>query len=155
MHPDPRRRRRARRLRRPLGRAGPEAELPEGEDRYKLPPKFEKLRVLFNLHRVVSEHVVLVEGFFGAFRLHALGVPVVALMGRALSEHHVELLERAGVRRLSLLLDGDEPGRQACAALMGRLARTAFLTRALVLPEGAQPDTVPEPLLRDLLGLRI
>jgi hypothetical protein len=58
--------------------AGPEAELPEGEDRYKLPGRFEKLRVLFNLHRVISAHVVLVEGFFGVFRLHALGVPAVA-----------------------------------------------------------------------------
>ena len=134
---------------------GPDETIPEGKDRYELPPGFEKLRVLYNLHRVVSEHLVVVEGFFGVFRLHALGVPVVALMGRALSEHHFELLGRAGVRHLTLLLDGDEPGRQACAALMGRLARTPLLTRALVLPEGAQPDTVSEPLLRERLRLKL
>jgi DNA primase len=42
----------------------PGDDVPAGEDRYKLPAKFQKSRVLFNLHRVAaSEHVVLVEGY--------------------------------------------------------------------------------------------
>ncbi len=133
--------------------AGPDETIPEGKDRYELPPRFEKSRVLFNLHRVVSEHVVLVGGFFGAFRLHALGYPVVALMGHVLSEHHVELLERAGVRRLTLLLDGDEPGRAAAAKILGRLADASFLALAAGLPAGVQPDTANEVVLCELLRL--
>ena len=50
---------------------GPDATIPEGKGRYELPPRFEKSRVLFNLHRIDDPlHLVLVEGFFGAMRLH-------------------------------------------------------------------------------------
>jgi len=134
---------------------GDPKELPEGEGKWKLPPKFEKSRVLFNLHRVENpSRLILVEGFFPAIRLHGLGYPVVALMGHALSEQHLELLEGAGTRHLVLMLDGDEPGRATTARIMGRLADASFLTLAAGLPTGMQPDTVAEPLLRDLLGLR-
>jgi DNA primase len=90
---------------------GPDATIPEHEGKWKLPPRFEKSRVLFNLHRVDEPvHLVVVEGFFDAMCLHVLGLPVVALMGRALSQHQLQLLESAGTQYLTLLLDGDEPG---------------------------------------------
>jgi DNA primase len=41
----------------------PGEDVPEDQERYKLPKNFQKSRVLFNLHRVRdAEHVVLVEG---------------------------------------------------------------------------------------------
>ena len=62
------------------------AKLPEGVSKYDLPHNFPKRRVLFNLHRVTgAEHLVLVEGYWSVFRLHALDVSAVALMGRTLS----------------------------------------------------------------------
>ncbi len=115
------------------------------------------------------EHGEVVEadgqvGVLGAQRLLAdrkgplverlgLGVAAVALMGRSLSEYQLGLLEAAGTRYVTLILDGDEPGRQACAAIMGRLATTPLRVRALMLPEGTQPDTVDEMVLREFLGL--
>ena len=89
-------------------------ELPEGVPKYDLPRKFPKRRVLYNLHRVTgAEHLVLVEGYWSVFRLHALGVAAVSLMGRALSAEQETLLIESGVRMLTLMLDGDRPGREA------------------------------------------
>ena len=45
--------------------------LPGGKGRYELPAGFRKELELFNLHRVKHcRHLVVVEGYFGAIRLH-------------------------------------------------------------------------------------
>lgn len=131
----------------------PGEDVPEGEGKYKLPPKFEKSRVLFNLHRIEAgtAHLVLVEGFWSVFRLHALGVPVVGLMGWSISPEQVRLLEERGVRFLTLLLDGDEAGYQARDRLLPELA-SAFSVHAPKLPEGEKPDTLPEAMLAELVA---
>lgn len=95
-----------------------------------------------------------VEGYFGVFRLHELGVPAVAPMGSSLSPEQVALLREAGVKYLTVLLDGDEAGRAATPAMMARLATEPFFCKFGLLPEGSQPDTVPEAFLRELLRLR-
>lgn len=126
-------------------------ELPAGEEKYKLPPGFKKSLVLYNLHRVKGQgQLVLVEGFFSTMRLHTLGVPAVGLMGRSLSAEQERLLQESGVKSLVLMLDGDPPGREAQAALLGRLVRK-FSVRAAELPDGTEPDTVEEKVLREVL----
>ena len=106
--------------------AGP-VKLCRREGKYKLPPKFQKSRVLFNLHRVPKDptHVVLVEGFWSVFRLHALQVPVVGLMGWSISREQVELLLQRGVTFVTLLLDGDKAGYDARERLLPELANTS------------------------------
>jgi DNA primase len=126
-------------------------KVPRGVPKYILPRGFEKRRVLFGLHRVPgSEHLILVEGYWSVFRLHVLGLPAVALMGRELSTEQETLLKESGARRLTLLLDGDRPGREATGELLPRLA-AHFFVRVVALPDGAEPDTVPEQLLREVL----
>ena len=105
-----------------------------------LPAGFKKNLVLFNLHRVKEEEVVLVEGYWSVFRFHELGLPAVALMGRTLSDEQEELLVSSQLKRLVLMMDGDEPGRQAQAELLPRVARKFFI-KVVELPEGEQPDT--------------
>lgn len=125
----------------------PGGEPPAGEPRYRLPKGFRKSDVLFNLHRVAgSEHVVIAEGFWSVFRIHALGVPAIALMGCTLSDRQQQLLVRARARFLTVLLDGDEPGRTATAELLPRLAG-AFFVRTPGLPDGEAPDTVSDDCL--------
>jgi DNA primase len=125
--------------------------IPEGEDRYKLPAKFQKSRVLFNLHRVFdAEHVVLVEGYWSAIRLHALGVPVAALMGWSVSPEQLALLRERGTRYLTLLLDGDDAGRRGRERALPDLA-SSFFVRAPELPDGQKPDTLPEAELLSLV----
>jgi DNA primase len=135
---------------------GPDEELPEGHGKYLLPPKFYKQRCLYNLHRVRGKkHLVVVEGYFAVFRLFALGVPAVAFMGSSLSEAQVDLLRGAGVKYLTVLLDGDDAGRNAVPAMMARLSREPFLVKFGLLPEGTQPDTVDEAFLAELLRLKL
>jgi len=134
------------------GRWG-EEEPPEGVERYLLPPKFKKSLEFFNLHRAVAlgaEHVTVVEGYFGVVRLHMMRVPAVALMGTSISEAQVELLVRAGVERVTLLLDGDQAGRKACERVLPLLARELFV-RVGELPDGEAPDTISEEVLRGLV----
>ena len=128
----------------------PEDDPPEGEQKYMLPAGFKKNLVLFNLHRVKEEEVVLVEGYWSVFRLHELGLPAVALMGRTLSDEQEKLLASTQLKRLVVMMDGDQPGRQAQPELLPRLARK-FFTRVVELPEGEQPDTVEESFLESCL----
>ena len=126
---------------------------PEGEDRYKLPPKFQKTRVLFNLHRIVDvSHVVLVEGYWSVIRLHSLGIPVASPMGWSISPEQVALLRDRETRSVTLLADGDETGRRARERVLPMLAET-FFVRSSPLPDGAKPDTLEEERLLDLVKL--
>lgn len=128
-------------------------ESPEGQERYKLPAGFKKTAVLFNLNRVRdAKHLVFVEGYFGVFKLHALGIPSVALMGRAIHAAQVERLGDCKAERVTVLMDGDEPGRLAVPEIVSMLAQKLFV-RVLDLPEGEQPDTVSEEWLAPLRGL--
>ena len=79
--------------------------------------------MLFNLHRVAAgEHVVLVEGYWSAIRLHALGIPVAGLMGWSVSPEQIALLRDRGVRFVTLLLDGDETGRRGRERVLPELS---------------------------------
>ena len=71
-------------------------------------------------------------------------------MGRALSAEQETLLIESGVRMLTLMLDGDAPGRKATDELVPRLAEH-FFVRAVRLPDQAKPDTVPEQFLLEVL----
>lgn len=124
----------------------------DGGEKYKLPPGFKKSAVLFNLHRVKgSEHLVVVEGFFSVLRLQELGIPAVALMGTALSEHQEKLLQESGVKSITLMLDGNKAGREAVEKVLPRFAKH-FSVMVAELPDGEQPDTVDEKDLLRLVG---
>ena len=84
----------------------------------------------------------MVEGFFGAIRLHGERLPAAALMGSSISEEQVGLLrERCpNLAHVTVLMDGDDAGRKAAAAVAHALSRHWWTFTAL-LPEGTQPDT--------------
>lgn len=129
----------------------PGDDVPEGEERYKLPAKFRKALVLYNIHRAaLGEHLVLVEGYWSAIRLHGLGAPVAGLMGSSVSPEQLALLRERGVRFVTLLLDGDEAGRKARERALPPLA-SSFFVRAPLLPLGQKPDTLPEAELLELV----
>ena len=120
---------------------------PSGEPRYKFPRGFRKRFVLFNYYRVMTaSHLVIVEGFWSVFRLDALGIAAVALMGCTLSREQEAIIRGSLVDRITLLLDGDDAGREATTEIALRLARHRFV-HIPDLPEGAEPDTMSEDLL--------
>lgn len=129
----------------------PSDTVPDGTEKYLFPPKFKKHSALFNLHRLIDTDVAfLLEGFFGTVRLHAMHVPVVSMMGTSMSREQVELLRRRGIKRVVVMLDGDEAGEKALPALILLLTRW-FFVQVLYLPDGEAPDTVSEKVLRGLV----
>jgi DNA primase len=127
----------------------------DGADpKYKLPTGFRKSLELFNLHRALvtgSECVVVVEGFFDCMKVEQAGFSsVVALMGSSLSREQEDALA-GSFARIALLLDGDEPGREAARTIAARLAERAFV-KAISLRDGKQPDQLSSEELRAVLG---
>jgi DNA primase len=137
------------------GRFPGESGWPAGEDKYKLPDGFKKSHVLFNLRRVLARsaprHLVLVEGYFGALWLDQLGYDAVALMGARISPEQLGLLARAAPERITVLLDGDAPGREAAGELVPLLARSFFVRNIVLAPE-EEPDRLDPARLRALLA---
>jgi len=118
-----------------------------GEPKWKLPPKFNKMQMLFNAHRVRgAQHVVLVEGCFDAIRLHALSIPAVACIGTAVSSEQVSLLQTLGAKSITVLFDGDEGGQAAAEMAVPELAR-AFFVRLGSLPDGVDPADADRAVL--------
>lgn len=128
-------------------------QVPDGIPRYLMPRGFKKSALLFNYHRVVgAHHLVIVEGYWSVFRLHALKVPAVALMGTSLSDPQMDLLRQSEARRFTLLLDADRAGRKATADLLPRLS-SLFFVRTPALPNNESPDTVADDLLLEAVRL--
>jgi DNA primase len=121
-----------------------------GQPRYRFPAGFGKSQVLFNYHRAAASatgFVVVVEGFFDCLRVSQVGFEsVVALMGTELYDHPGQLLCHRFCR-VVLMLDGDEAGRRARDRVAARL-RNRCEVRVIGLPEGVQPDQLPDGELR-------
>lgn len=121
------------------------------EPKYRFPARFRKSIVLFNLHRAVGcgDSVIVVEGFFDAVNVHQADLPcVVALMGCSLSQRQEALLQEH-FREVVLLLDGDNAGRRAGAAIAQRLV-SKVSTRLIEIPAGSQPDMLSADQIRCL-----
>src|SRR4051794_418551 len=126
--------------------------LPEGKGKYELPSGFREELELFNLHRAKHcKHLVVVEGYFATIRLHGLRIPAVALMGTSVSIKQLELLAHANARHITVMLDGDEPGREAAGKVAGAIANVTWC-RIVHLAKGRQPDNVDRAELEQLLG---
>ena len=70
-------------------------------------------------------------------------------MGTSISEEQVALLQAhcPALRFVTVMLDGDAPGREASQPVCAGLARH-WWTRIMALPDGTQPDTVEEKELK-------
>ena len=84
-------------------------------------------------------------------RLHGLRIPAVALMGTSVSVQQLERLAHASAGHITVLLDGDEAGREAAEKVAGAIANVAWC-RIVHLPDGVQPDTVDPAELERRLG---
>ena len=129
-------------------------EASEENPKYKLPPNFKKNLVVFNLHQVEGDHLILVEGFFDVFALWEAGIcNAAALMGSSMSEEQEALiLERVGKQgRVTLMFDGDEAGQTCTKEVTTRLIQKIHL-RMIMLKEGQQPDNLTTMEIQDLLG---
>jgi 5S rRNA maturation endonuclease (ribonuclease M5) len=124
-------------------------ELPK----YRFPAGFRKSHVLFNLDRARHTgggNVIVVEGFFDALKVHQAGHAVVALMGTSFSQRQSDLL--AGYfPQVTLMLDGDPPGRRA-ADVIAQFLLAKMTVDKVELPPRVQPDQLSSAEINFLLA---
>jgi len=121
--------------------------------KYRFPSGFRKSHLLFNLDRARhagARHVIVVEGFFDALKVHQAGHAVVALMGTSFSQRQSELLT-SHFARVTLLLDGDQPGRRA-AEIIAQSLRLKMPVDKVALPKDVQPDQLSSAEINSLLA---
>ena len=111
--------------------------------------------MLYNLPRAAEETdgtVVLVEEFFDCIKVTQAEHACVALMGCSMSaEQEAQLVVH--FRRVVIMLDGDEAGRNATGEIVSRLAHKLWVC-AVDLAEGKQPDQFSIDHLQQLLGIK-
>lgn len=124
------------------------------EPKYRFPAGFRKSQVLFNLHRAIEtdgHNVIVVEGFFDALKVYQAGHPaVVALMGSSFSQRQSELL-LSRFASVTLMLDGDQPGRRA-AEVIAKLLKPKVCVHKVELPNRVQPDQLSSAEINVLVG---
>jgi len=123
------------------------------EPKYRFPAGFRKSQVLFNLDRAMQtggRNVIVVEGFFDALKVHQAGHPVVALMGASFSQRQSDLL-LSHFASITLMLDGDEPGRRAAEFIAQRLMPRVPVNK-VELPDHIQPDQLSSAEIHVLVG---
>ena len=132
---------------------------PEGEPKYKLPPKFQKHLVLYNFNKAKDlakeQGLILVEGFFDLFKIWQSGFKnVVALMGTSLSNEQAKLLVEAlsPDGKLSLMLDPDEAVIKVTREIIEKLIDKLFIKVINLKGEAPQPDSLSKEKIKELLS---
>jgi len=112
---------------------------------------YNKSKVLYGLFQAKqkirqAENCYLVEGYTDVISLHQAGIEnVVSTSGTALTEDQVKLLKRY-TQNVTLLFDGDAAGIRASLRGMDMLLEGDLNVRALVMPEGEDPDSYSRKL---------
>lgn len=120
----------------------------EGEPKYLNSPEspvYSKGKNLYGLNKAKEAirrngFCLIVEGYFDAISLWNAGVRnVVATLGTALTRDHLELLRRY-TQEVVALFDPDTAGRKALDRSLELFLGAGMSARALILPDGCDPD---------------
>jgi DNA primase len=134
--------------------------LQKGEPKYLNSPEspvYIKGKVLYGLNRTKDEirrqgFAVIVEGYFDLISLWNAGVGnVVATLGTALTREQLELLRRYTLEVVALF-DPDEAGIKALDRSLELFLSMGMRARALILPEGCDPDDYVKKYGKDKLN---
>ena len=105
---------------------------------------FSKSNQLYGLNiarQIVAKtrHLVVVEGYTDVVIPQQHGVhDIVATLGTALNERHIQLLKRF-VDRVTLVYDGDEAGQRRASEILKLFVAAQLDLRILTLPDGYDP----------------
>lgn len=121
----------------------------EGEPKYLNSPEtaiFQKGSTLFGLYHAKdairrSGQIMITEGYFDMLIPYSFGVKqVVATMGTSLTENHIRLIRRYA-RTVLLMFDADPAGMKAVLRTLDMFLPSGLDVRAVMLPQGEDPDT--------------
>jgi len=122
--------------------------LGSGEPKYLNSPEspaYVKGRQLYGLNQAKESirqngYVILVEGYFDLIVLWNSGITnVVATLGTALTKDHITLIKRY-TEQVAVIFDADEAGKKALTRSVGMFVAAHMDARAVILPEGLDPD---------------
>jgi DNA primase len=108
---------------------------------------YNKSRTLYGLHLAgepirTETFAFLTEGYKDTLAMVAAGFKnTVAQCGAAFTDDHAELLKRY-TKRVAVLMDADDRGREIAAAAIAVLHRHGMQTSELLLPPGDDPDSL-------------
>lgn len=131
----------------------------KGEPKYLNSPEspvYIKGKNLYGLIKAKEEirkkgFALIVEGYFDLISLWNAGIGnVVATLGTALTREHLELLRRYTVEVVALF-DPDEAGKKALDRSLELFLSMRMRARALILPEGCDPDDYVKKYGKDKL----
>lgn len=138
------------------GRAVDEAQA-EQRGKYKLPARFAKSAVVYNLNRQREggRELVLVESYLSVWRLYECGIPqAVALLGSAMSQDQERLI--AGYLgpegRALLCFDDDESGEGCARDCLKRLSPRLFVKLIDVGRYAPKPHHLEKNQVQALFG---
>ncbi len=129
----------------------------ESKGKYRLPDKFYKSAVVYNLHRQPQDQkiLILVESYLSVWKAYQAGIKnVVALMGSTLTEHQEELIVNhfSKTSGVILLFDDDDDGRKCTDDCLVRLGKKLFVKAVDISPYGKKPHHLSPEILKQLLG---
>ena len=133
--------------------------LEKGEPKYLNSPEspiYIKGKNLYGLNKAKEEirkkgFALIVEGYFDLISLWNTGIGnVVATLGTALTREHLELLRRY-TPEVVALFDPDEAGKKALDRSLELFLSMRMRARALILPEGCDPDDYVKKYGKDKL----
>jgi DNA primase len=120
----------------------------EGEPKYLNSPEssaYVKGRNLYGLARAKNairrdDYLIIVEGYFDLLALWNNGIPnVAATLGTALTREHVDLIKRY-TGSVAVTFDTDAGGKAALERSMSLFLEKGLRAKAVVLPDGKDPD---------------
>ena len=89
---------------------------------------------------VAQNEAIVVEGYISAMTCWKAGIEnLVAVLGTALTEHHVKTLARFS-KKIIYLFDGDEAGQRAARRAVQFIEQDDIDLRCVTLPDGMDPD---------------
>lgn len=133
-----------------IGFAGRKTDAPTLTDGKYINPStsdlFEKGKVLYNLYNAktasrLKKRLYIVEGYMDAIAMANHGYDnVVALMGVALTQQHIQLLKQIKDSDIVFMLDGDRAGMDNMHRIYKQLAGEGLKVHFVSLPDGKDPD---------------
>jgi len=132
----------------------------KSEGKYKLPPKFVKSEVLYNLNlqKKDEDTFILVESFLSVFRLYQAGYSnVLALMGSSLSEAQEKMINQrlTPEGKVIMLFDDDEAGRACARDSLKRLGSKLFVKIPDISHYGKKPHHLNSDQIKLSLNLTL
>jgi DNA primase len=121
---------------------------------YRQPTNAQISDVLFPIDKIKNKnHLILVEGLFDVINMWNLGYEnAVCIFGTAnFNIKKVELLEKLGVIKVSILMDGDDAGRRAAQRIKNLVEKVDIQSKIINLPYGKDPGDLLQTEIKFLL----